>query len=345
MDHTRDLASSNAVDENVLPRDGERISAFLPEFLDYLRVEKTATAITLIRYQRVMERFSRIVRDCDVRAINSECASIYKRRLMDKGLSPVTIGIGISVLRSFLRYLRDIRGLQVYEPEKIRRPKIPKREIDYLKKDELRRFRDAIPISRSTGLRDRALIEVLCSTGMRISEVLSLNREQIDWDRREARIIGKGNKERYVYFTEEALDWLRRYLEFRQDDNTAVFVSDHGSSVRLRAGGTWKRFHYYAKRAGLSKRVYPHMLRHTMATILLANGCPIGHIRSLLGHEHLNTTCRYYLGVISNSEVKVSHSKYLSYESDEGERTDGNYTRRENTRHDLTEKRHEVELA
>src|SRR5262249_3699809 len=137
-------------------------------------------------------------------------------------------------------------------------------------------------------------------------------------------------KQRKVYFTHTALDWLHRYLQMRHDDHAAVFVTQGNTSTRLRAQSTWKRFHRYAKRAGLKKMVYPHMLRHTMATTLLANGCPIGHIRTLLGHEHLTTTCKYYLGVMSDAEAKGAHAQYLSYTPDRGEKTDAHQTGREN---------------
>jgi integrase/recombinase XerD len=165
---------------------------------------------------------------------------------------------------------------------------------------------------------------------MRIAEALSLNRAQIDWETQVAQIVGKGNKPRKVYFTDAALAWVRQYLDIRHDDHPALFVTQGEDPTRLRAQGTWKRFHHYARLAGIGKRVYPHMLRHTMATTLLANGCPIGHIRALLGHEHLTTTCKYYLGIIAEADVKAAHAKYLSYEVAPGNTTDGKLPRQEN---------------
>ena len=153
---------------------------------------------------------------------------------------------------------------------------------------------------------------------MRIAEALGLDRQQIDWEAREARIIGKGKKQRKVYFSDTALEWLHRYLQTCHDDDAAVFLTQGDPPQRMRAQGTWKRFHHYAQRAGLNKPVYPHMLRHTMATTLLMNGCPIGHIRTLLGHASLATTCRYYLGRMSDAEAKAAHAKYLSYDSGRG---------------------------
>jgi integrase/recombinase XerD len=331
MDHTRVCTANESAKHSVTPTSSPYISETLPGFLEYLRVEEQRTPDTLLRYQQHIQAFITSVGDCPVGAISSEKLSVYKRHLLDRGLSAATMATMLSGLRSFLRYLKDIRGLSVYDPAKVRRPAIPKRDVDYLSKEEVQRFLDAIPTQTFAGLRDRALAEVLCASGMRIAEALALDRQQIDWEAREARIIGKGNKQRKVYFTAIALDWLHRYLQIRHDDHAAVFVTQGDTSTRLRAQSTWKRFHRYAKRAGLNKQVYPHMLRHTMATTLLANGCPIGHIRTLLGHEHLTTTCRYYLGVMSDAEAKGAHARYLSYESDGGEKTDAHQTGRENT--------------
>jgi site-specific recombinase XerD len=154
---------------------------------------------------------------------------------------------------------------------------------------------------------------------MRISEALSLNRSDIDWETGEAHIIGKGGKQRRVYFSDAALEWIRRYLAHRHDDEPAVFTAQGLTPRRLAPGDAWRQFQRHSLRAGLSKRVYPHMLRHTMATTLLANGCPIGHIQKMLGHQRLTTTCQYYLGVMSDAEVKAAHRRYLVYRIDPAE--------------------------
>ncbi len=258
--------------------------------------------------------------------IDGEAVSNYKRYLLEAGLSPVTIGGRLSCVRSLLRYLRDVRQLRVYDPEKIRRPKIPKREVEYLTKEEVQRFLQAIPTANLMGLRDRALVEVLCCTGMRISEALALDRGAINWEEGEARIVGKGNKERKVYFNQTAVEALAKYVRSRWDAESALFVTHGDEPRRMQAAGMWKRLRRYGRLADIQRNVYPHMLRHTMATTLLANGCPIGHIRVLLGHAELATTCRYYLGVLSDREAKQAHAKYLSYETEAGEEPHGNET-------------------
>jgi integrase/recombinase XerD len=237
---------------------------------------------------------------------------------MDSGLSPATMRGLLSCLRQFLRYARDVRQLVVMDPDKIRGPRVPFREVEYLTKEEVMRFLDAFPSTGFAGPRDRALAELLCGTGMRISEALALDREGIDWEAREALVIGKGGKQRKVYFSEAVLRSLRRYLDLRRDNGPALFVTQGSTPQRVASHGTWKRFRRYARSAGLTKAVYPHMLRHTMATTLMTNGCPVGHIRVLLGHAHLATTCRYYLGRMSDAEAKAAQERYLSYEVGKG---------------------------
>jgi integrase/recombinase XerD len=162
-----------------------------------------------------------------------------------------------------------------------------------------------------TRLRFRTLVEVLLGTGARISEVLSLNRSDLRWELKEAKIIGKGNTERTLFFTDRALLWLERYLAQRWDDDDALFVTQGEHPRRLIQRDRVKdTFAVYRMKAGLTKRVSPHSLRHTMATTLLFNGCPIGHIKELLGHERLDTTCRYYLG-LDQRAAKAAHQEFL----------------------------------
>ena len=294
------------------------ISAFIPTYLEHMRTDGKSP-VTLERYQERLHRFIAEMGDCRPGDITPERVSVYRRHLMDRGVGPVTIGGFLSCLRGFLKYLRDVRGLAVMDGEKIKRPRVPHRVVEYLTKEEVERLMAAIPFHTWSGLRDRALIEVLFSSGMRISEALSLDRSAIDWERGEAVITGKGKKQRKVYFRERTIDCLQRYLKTRLDDFPAVFIRNGQTIQRLQAHGSWKRLNRYARLAGLAKRVYPHMLRHTMATTLLANGCPIGHIRVLLGHTHLTTTCKYYLGMMSDAEAKNAHKKYLHTENESDE--------------------------
>jgi integrase/recombinase XerD len=146
---------------------------------------------------------------------------------------------------------------------------------------------------------------------MRIGEVLSLNRKDINWENREAKIIGKGNKERTVFFTERSLRWLSKWLERRQDIHEAIFIT-RAPIARLDRNDIWRFFDRHRKLAKIQKKLTPHILRHTVATNLVFNGCPIIHVKEILGHERLDTTCKYYLGV-DKALAKKAHREYLNF--------------------------------
>jgi len=240
-----------------------------------------------------------------------------KSAMLGKGHS---VSRQVSILSAFKRLLEFCRGflsLPVLDPSAITVPKRPRREVIFLTAEEVGRFVGAIAVENNRGqtvlsaLRFRALVETLLGSAMRIGELLSLNRQQVDLAAREAKIIGKGNKERVVFFTTRAAEWLKAYLAARADQHPAVFVCLDGQR-RLKRSDIWRPFARYRKLAGLSKPVTPHLLRHTAATQLLFNGCPIGHIKEILGHERLETTCRYYLG-LDHQAAKQAHERYLIY--------------------------------
>jgi integrase/recombinase XerD len=160
----------------------------------------------------------------------------------------------------------------------------------------------------------RALVETLAATGMRISEALALNTDSVDLSKGEAVVIGKGNKQRTVFFTERAISWINRYLALRNNTIQPLFATTNGH--RLQVSNVQARFRRASdplfKRSG--KRVTPHILRHTAATTLLQRGCPIGHIKEILGHNNLETTCRFYLGQLTKAEVRRAFDSYMHYE-------------------------------
>jgi integrase/recombinase XerD len=225
----------------------------------------------------------------------------------------------VSILSAWKRFLQFCQrnDYATLSPESITIPKRPRREVIYLTVDEVQRFLAVIPITtlrdqpHLPGLRFRALVEILLGSAMRISEALSLDRDQIDLTTREARIIGKGNKQRTVFFTTRALEWVERYLATRQDSQPALFTCLSGTG-RLKREDIWRPFLRYRRLAGINKPITPHLLRHTAATQLLFNGCPVGHIKEILGHERLETTCRYYLG-LDHRAAKLAHQRYLVY--------------------------------
>ena len=233
--------------------------------------------------------------------------------MMERGASEARISSVVYAMRSFLSYCGDFLKIATLHPKQIRPPKIFRREVVFLTKEEIERFIATIDTKIWYGFRFRVLVEVLLGTGMRIGETLSLNRKAINWEKKEAKIVGKGNKERRVFFTDRSLDWLRKYIEWRKDTHEAVFVTKK-PVARLKRDDVWRFFARHRKLAKIDKKLTPHILRHTVATNLVFNGCPIVHVKEILGHERLDTTCKYYLGV-DKEQAKKAHRQYLHFMS------------------------------
>jgi site-specific recombinase XerD len=293
-----------------------RISELAPRFLDHARVELQFGAQTMEKYEYCLRRIECLIGDLPVGEITIDDTTRLKSMMLGRGNGVCWQIVMLSTLKQFLVFCRERIGLLTLAPDLVTIPKRPRREVVYLTPEEVERFVQAIPLTTSKneihhpGLRFRALVEALLGSAMRVGELLSLNRTDIDFERKEARVIGKGNKERTVFFTDRALQWLARYMEIRTDDLPALFLSQNGT--RLSRTDIWRPFHRFRRLAGLNKPVRPHLLRHTAATQLLFNGCPIGHIKEILGHERLETTCRYYLG-LDRRAAKAAHQQYLVY--------------------------------
>jgi integrase/recombinase XerD len=296
------------------------IGMLAPLFLEWARYEMRRAPSTVQRYGEALQWVIRDIGDQPVTGLHLGHLLTLRRTMETRGCREARIAAILHALRAFLTFCREVVRVPTLSSSVIRVPRIPRRDVVYLTREEVQRYVDAIiapdasweevPLTR---LRFRALVEVLLGTGARISEVLSLNRSDINTERKEAKIVGKGNKERMLFFTDRALLWLERYLAKRWDEEDALFVTQGDPPRRLSKRDRIKdTFALYRRRAGLTKSVSPHILRHTMATTLLFNGCPIGHIKELLGHERLDTTCRYYLG-LDRRAARAAHEQFLSY--------------------------------
>ena len=294
-------------------QDQKNLSRFLEGFLEYARFELNFSPQTIIKYKDALRCFIRDIGDKPVEGLDVQDFVRLKRVMMERGVSGARISSVVYAMRSFLSYCRDFLKLKTLEPKQIRPPKTLRREVIFLTKEEIERLLAVIDTKNMNGIRFRALVEVLLGTGMRIGEVISLNRKQINWQKKEAKIIGKGNKERRVFFTQRSLDWLRRYLEKREDTHEAVFITKR-PFARLKRDDIWRFFKRYRDLAKIDKKLTPHILRHTVATNLVFNGCPIVHVKEILGHERLDTTCKYYLGV-DKEQARKAHRQYLNFVS------------------------------
>lgn len=301
-------------------KEKKTISDLLEGFEEYLSVELRLSPATTNRYTYNIRFFTKLVGDPRVEELDVGHFIKLKRHMGERGAKESRIASMIAAMKSLLRYARDMLKVPVVDLATITVPRAPRRAVVYLTNEELAKFIEAIPLRtfegrpRLAGYRFRALVETLAATGMRLSEVLSLDRDSIDFSRCRAVIVGKGNKERTVLFTDTALHWITRYLDLRVDRYPALFATSGGA--RLSSKSVHAAFQRAARFAGLSKPVTPHILRHTMATNLLKNGCPIGFIQHLLGHDRLETTCRYYLGVLSAADAERAYRTYLNYRTE-----------------------------
>jgi integrase/recombinase XerD len=293
------------------------ISELLPGFTDYLKVERRRSPRTIKGYREGIKFFTKIMGDISVSDLTLKVFISFKARMVERGAGESRVGGIINGMKSILMYTRDVLEIPVMDVSAIKAPRPPRRQVSYLTPEELEIFLAAIPLrtwtgkTRLSGHCFRALVETLASTGMRISEALSLNREMINFERKEAIIIGKGNKQRTVFFTDRALQWITRYLDLRNDSDPALFLTLNGK--RLSIDSVEPKFRRNCKWAGMEKRVTPHMIRHTTATNLLRNGCPVGFIKEILGHEQLETTCRYYLGIMNKKDTQKAHEAYSDF--------------------------------
>ena len=289
------------------------ISGMVEDFLEYARYDLNFSPQTCVKYKDALRCFVRDIGDKTPEELDVRDFVHLKRIMMERGASEPRIASVVYAMRSFLSYCRNFLKLKTLDPKQIRPPKRFKREVIFLTKEEIERFIGTINVRSWHGLRFRALVEVLLGTGMRIGEAMSLNKKNIDWDKKEAKIVGKGNKERRIFFTQRSLDWLRKYLERRSDTHEAVFVTKLPAN-RLNRDDIWRFFGRHRRLARIEKKLTPHILRHTVATNLVFNGCPIVHVKEILGHERLDTTCKYYLGV-DKEKAKKAHKEFLNFVS------------------------------
>lgn len=315
------VQGKNAVNAfSFIGKNGEkeyRISQLVEGFIDYAIYELSHSRKSSEKYKDALKSLIKDIGDKDVRDLEVQDFVRLKKQMAERGLSESRICSVIFSTRSLLNYAEGFLKLPVMDPKLIKPPKRTKREVIFLNKEEIEQFIATIDTNKLSGLRFRALVEVLLGTGMRISEVLSLDRKMIDWEKKEAKIVGKGNKERSVFFTQRSLDWVQRYLDARNDIHEAVFVT-RGERNRLALCDIWRFFRYHRIKSGIKKKITPHIFRHTVATNLVFNGCPIVHVKEILGHEKLDTTCKYYLGV-DKRVAKQAHAKFLGFDYEEAE--------------------------
>lgn len=294
--------------------EARKISNTSEEFLTWLQVERRFAQSSIISYRSRLKCFVRDVGDIELDKFTMEHIFKLKQILHQRNNSEVFMGVCLACIKGLLKYYREhySASLQI-NPDQITIPKRPRREVVFLTSEEIQRFRDSINIKLLYGLRFRTLVEVLLGTGMRISEALSLNCDSIDFKTRECLVIGKGSKQRAIFFTEESIFWIQKYIARRIDKNPALFVTTGERPRRLRNQDLTRYFKRQRLIAGINKKVTPHCLRHCFATHLAMNGAPFTEIKTLCGHSRLETTITYYIGITDKVKAKQAHETYLHY--------------------------------
>jgi integrase/recombinase XerD len=256
---------------------------------------------TLKGYKLELKKFADTVKKKTI-DVTSADIRVYLSKF--EGLKMSSIGTKLCVLKSFFSWLAGEEIIQRDPTARLKAPKTEKRLPKALIIEELEMLREAC-----NTVRQRAFVEVLYATGCRLSEVQALNKSNINYQSMSFRVIGKGNKEREVYLSFKALYHLKKYLKSRTDDNEALLVSQRKPHQRLSNRGIQREIAIIAKNAGLEKKVSPHVLRHTFATLTLNNGAELVAVQELLGHSSPETTLRY--ARITEERKHEQHRKFL----------------------------------
>lgn len=282
---------------------------WLKEYLDYLEIEKGRSLKTRENYERYLRRFLRDSSISSPADIDEGAVREFRLRLARENLKKITQNYYVIALRNFLKFLVK-RGVETLAPEKIELPKVVRQEIDFLESGELERLLAAPKGNNLRILRDRAILETMFSTGLRLAELCKLKRN-IDLGRGELSVRGKGEKIRVVFFSDDAKKSLADYLAKRQDAEDTLFVSldkKNKSIGPITPRSVQRLVDFYSKLAGLTKKIHPHTFRHAFATDLLINGADLRAVQEMLGHANIATTQVYTH--ITNRQLKEVHRAF-----------------------------------
>jgi site-specific recombinase XerD len=299
------------------------MSELILDYIEHLEVEGGRSPKTAENYTLYLERFVQFTDNTTVDKITTEVVRKYRLWLNrfkndhEDELATITQSYHLIALRGFLTYLskRDIPSLS---PEKIDLPKVSRKQVTFLHYDEVARMLDTISLDSEQGLRDRAIIELLFSSGLRVSELTNLNRDHVNTKRREFMVRGKGQKDRPVFIGEAAALRVDDYVSARLDNLPPLFLSYSRNNVSSN-GGDYRRLttrsiqriiNKYARLAGITKHVSPHTMRHSFATDLLMNGADIRSVQSMLGHSSISTTQVYTH--VTDEHLREVHEKFHS---------------------------------
>ncbi|MEK7662324.1 MAG: site-specific tyrosine recombinase/integron integrase [Patescibacteria group bacterium] len=298
-----------------------KLSDLKRQFLEHIEIERGRSLKTVENYSRYLDRFLSFIKSDSPRAITDNSVREYRLWLnrqpgnggVNETLKKKTQNYHLIALRSFLKYLRK-REIDALSPERIELAKVSERSLDLIEGDELSRLLSSPSGDDIKSLRDKAILELFFSTGLRVSELCSLSRD-IDLNKDEFSIRGKGEKVRVVFLSSASKEALRAYLGKRVDVDDALFVQHSPSSkskedLRLTPRSIERIVRHYAAKAGISRKVTPHVIRHSFATDLLQNGADIRSVQVMLGHANIATTQIYTH--VTDKQLRDVHKKFHS---------------------------------
>ncbi len=298
------------------------------DFLLYSEITKNQAQKTIENYTRYLTFFleyigeNKDIEELSLSDIQNYRTFLYRKENENKKpeyISVRTQNYYLIAIRAMLKYLLR-HDKDVLAPDKIELAKTEDRIVEFLNRDELERLFFAVDKSSKTEKRDRAILECLYSTGLRVSELCNLNRDQVDLKQKEFAVKGKGRKVRIVFLSERSVEYIREYLKIRRDNYSPLFtsasnrsskiidVTGKGECFRLTRDAVEKIVQKYRLKAGIIKNVTPHTLRHTFATELLKNGADIRSVQEMLGHASITTTQIYTH--VTHGKLKEVHDKF-----------------------------------
>ena len=301
------------------------VSDLITDFLESLEVENGRSKYTVRNYEVYLYRLVEFGGD-DLKPADITVEWLRKYRLwlnryqtpQHKGLSVTTQAYHLIALRGFLKYLAR-RNVKSLDQTLVDLPRTHRPQVTFLHVDEVDEILEQIPRDNETGLRDRAILELLFSSGLRVSELINLNKDSINLERKEFVVRGKGQKDRPVFISDSAAEAITDYLDERKDSLPALFLNNSRNQPLTGTNGGYRRLtprsveriiEKYVRKAGITKHVLPHTLRHSFATDLLMNGADLRSVQAMLGHSDISTTQIYTH--VTDPQLREAHKRFHS---------------------------------
>lgn len=276
----------------------------IEKFIQFLNIQKNISENTALAYRRDVEQFSRFLekKNLNIKDADKFTVRDYLANVLHPAEKKSSIIRKIAALRGFFNFLVKCKVLKISPMDFVLTPKAEKHLPNFLTVGEINLILSSPDISKISGLRDRAILELLYSSGLRISELTGLSKTDVDYISGTVKVMGKGGKQRLIPVGDFAIDIIRKYLKMRNDSSAVLFAGYKLQKLSVRC--IQKMLKKYLKKAGITKKITPHSLRHTFATHLLDNGCDIRSVQEMLGHKNLATT-QIYTHVTSQMMKKI----------------------------------------